>query len=135
MQKIRLSHDTAHILSLIDLLIKNVICSENIISSEENISSTKSSILPLLKIREIVLKNFRSQAQALMASLVTSINLVHVLPYYGNTPMQYIGIFTAVKRTIFRLKNCDTFLIFAPRTDCGYLLEPPCIPSLCFIHL
>ena len=49
-----------------------------------------------------------------------------------NMPMQYTGIFSALKfenfqlkNFDFQLKNFDIFLIFAPNIDCGYTLEPP----------
>ena len=43
--------------------------------------------------------------------------------YYLNTAVQYSAMFTPVKLTIFRYKNCDYFLKFAQNIDCGYTLE------------
>ena len=46
--------------------------------------------------------------------------------HYENTPMQYTGIFTAVKNDKFQLKKkkIDIFLIFAQNIDRGYTIEP-----------
>ena len=46
--------------------------------------------------------------------------------HYENMPMQYTGIFLALKIENFQLKKKnDIFLIFAQNIDCGYRLEPP----------
>ena len=45
--------------------------------------------------------------------------------HYENRPMQYAGIFKAVKKKIFSRQFLIVFLIFAQNRDCGYTLEPP----------
>ena len=72
--------------------------------------------------------------------------------HYENMPMQCTEIFKVVKNENFKLKNVDSFLIFAQSIHCGYSLEPPrqggsneypqsmfwskskkCIPQFCYI--
>ena len=48
--------------------------------------------------------------------------LIH---HYENLPMQYTGIFWALKIENFQLKKNDILLMFAQNIDCGYTLEPP----------
>ena len=43
--------------------------------------------------------------------------------HYENLPMQFTGIFLALKIETFQLQNIDIFLIFAQNIDCGYTLE------------
>ena len=48
---------------------------------------------------------------------------VGVITHYDNTAMQYTAIFHGCKSDNFQMKNCDSFLKFAPNIDRGYSLE------------
>ena len=38
-----------------------------------------------------------------------------------NTSVQYTAIFYGCKNGYFQMKNCENFLIFAQKIDCGYI--------------
>ena len=52
-------------------------------------------------------------------------NLLTRRRHFANRPMQYTAKINDCKNGNFQMKNCDIFLIFAHKIDCGYTLEPP----------
>ena len=45
--------------------------------------------------------------------------------HYAYMPMLYTAIFHGCKNSIFSMKKCYIFLMFAQNIDCGYTLETP----------
>ena len=71
---------------------------------------------------------FISSGFLLISSLYNQVKYLYcssVILYDVNMSMHYTVIFTALKRTIFHMKNWDIFVTFAQELDCGYMLEPP----------
>ena len=46
--------------------------------------------------------------------------------HYLSRPVQYAATFTVVKIDNVLMKYCETFVIFAQKINCVYLLEMPC---------